>query len=191
MGNQRISMSSKAGKIVLGVCGGIAAYKACDVLRQLKDKGCDVTVVMTEEATKFVSRLTFASLSGQRVYSSMFEDNQSAWEQSHIRIAQRADVLLVAPATANFIGKVASGIADDLLTCTTMAIKVPLLMAPAMNTNMFHNKIVQDNIAKLKKIGVKFIGPQKGRLACGAMGLGHISDVDVIVSETLRSLKRK
>ncbi len=181
-------MNSKK-EILLGVSGSIAAYKACDIIRRLQEKNCQVTVVMTKGAENFITPLTVASLSGRKVYSEMFE-KENIWEMDHISLAKRCDVFLIAPATANIIGKMANGIADDLLTCTALATKAKIFIAPAMNDEMFKNEIVQDNIAKLKKVGIQFINPIKGRLACGATGEGHLADVDDIVSAVVRSFKK-
>jgi len=141
--------SSKEKKILLGVTGSIAAYKACDIIRRLKDHNCDVTVIMTQEAKQFVSPLTYATLSGKRVYSDMFGGEDFTWEEGHIPLSQKAEALLIAPATANIIGKLATGLADDLLSCVAVATKAPILIAPAMNDQMYKNKIVQENIRKL------------------------------------------
>lgn len=176
-------------KVLLGVTGSIAAYKAGDITRRLMDQGCSVTIVMTESAKKFVTPLTFAVLSGRKVYCEMFDTDPASWEIEHVSLAEREDVFLIAPATANIIGKIANGIADDLLTCVAMTTKAKLLIAPAMNTNMFKNSIVQENIKKLKKSGVEFIDPVKGKLACGTTGEGHLADIDTIVKATIRSLR--
>lgn len=165
--------------VVLGVTGGIAAYKALDIVSRLKKKGIDVHVIMTEHAKEFVTPLSFQSLSSNMVIYDMFEEPR-AFEIQHISLAKKADVLLVAPATANIIGKVANGIADDMLSTTIMATKSQVIFAPAMNTNMYENPIVQNNIEKLKKYGYKFIEPGSGRLACGDMGKGKLADVDDI-----------
>ena len=176
-------------KIVLGVTGSIAAYKACDILRRLQEKGCQVSVVMTREAEKFVSAMTFANLSGGKVYGDMFEGQGTSWSMHHIMLAQEADLVLIAPATANIIGKLAHGISDDLLTCIAITTKAPILIAPAMNTEMYKNPIVQENLAKLKKHKFKFVDPVKGKLACGTNDIGHLADIDEIVSAAIRSLK--
>lgn len=172
-------------KIVLGVTGSIAAFKSADLVSRLVQKGCEVSVVMTKEAEHFITPLTLAMLSGQKVYKGMFED-PDVWDIEHVSLADSASLVLIAPATACVIGKLANGICDDLLTCTVIATRAPVLMAPAMNDGMFANKVVQDNIERLKKCGVKFIGPVKGRLACGREGLGRMSEVDDIVKEALR-----
>lgn len=171
--------------IVLGVCGSIAAYKAGDIIRRLQDSQAEVTVVMTKEAERFITPLTLAALSGRDVYTDMFEG--SAWSMAHIDLAKKADVFLIAPATANVIGKLANGLADDLLTTLAITTKMPVLIAPAMNDEMFANSIVQENCAKLKKHGFKFIEPVKGKLACGVVGVGHLADVEDIVKAVLKA----
>jgi phosphopantothenoylcysteine decarboxylase/phosphopantothenate--cysteine ligase len=166
--------------VVLGVTGSIAAYKAGDIVRRLQEAGCDVTVLMTACAEKFITPLTLEALSGRAVYRDMFV-RDGAWDMAHISLAKLADVFVIAPATANVIGKIASGIADDLLTCMAMTTKAPILVAPAMNTEMFTNQIVQGNIGKLVQSGVRFVEPKTGKLACGDVGKGALADVDVIV----------
>lgn len=173
--------------VVLGVCGGIAVYKALDVVSSLRKKGIEVRVVMTESATKFVTPLTFQSISQNMVITDMFAEPK-AWEIQHISLAQKADVMLIAPATANIIGKVANGIADDMLSTTIMATKAKVIFAPAMNTNMYENPIVQSNIKKLKSLGYEFIEPDSGRLACGDIGKGKLPKPDVIFKNVLTAL---
>ncbi len=170
-------------QVVLGVCGSIAAYKAGDIIRRLQDEHCQVKVVMTKEAERFITPLTLAALSGNDVYSDMFEGN--TWRMAHIELAKSADVFLIAPATAHVIGKMANGLADDLLTTLAITTKAPIFMAPAMNDEMFTNSLVQENCAKLKKHGVRFIEPVKGKLACGVTGVGHLADVDIIVKAVI------
>ena len=176
--------------VCIGVSGGIAAYKALDIVSALRKKDIDVRVIMTESATKFVTPLTFQSLSQNMVTTDMF-DEPKAFEIQHISLAKRADVFLVAPATANIIGKVANGIADDMLSTTIMATKAKVIFAPAMNTNMYENKIVQSNIDKLKGLGYEFIEPASGRLACGDEGKGKLADVNTIVEKALAALESK
>ncbi|CDF57884.1 bifunctional phosphopantothenoylcysteine decarboxylase/phosphopantothenate--cysteine ligase CoaBC [Thermobrachium celere] len=166
--------------VVLGVSGGIACYKALDIVSRLKKKGINVYVIMTKAATEFVAPLSFQSLSQNYVVVDMFEDPKT-WEVEHISLAERADVFVIAPATANVIGKIANGIADDMLTTTVMATKAPVVIAPAMNTNMYENKIVQRNIEFLKSMGYHFIEPESGRLACGAVGKGKLAEPEKIV----------
>jgi phosphopantothenoylcysteine decarboxylase/phosphopantothenate--cysteine ligase len=166
--------------VVLGVTGGIAAYKALDVVSKLKKKSIDVHVIMTESATKFVSKLSFQSLSQNPVVDDMFEEPKS-WEIQHISLAEKADLFAIVPATANIIGKIANGIADDMLSTTVMATKAPVLIAPAMNTNMYENVIVQKNIEYLKTLGYTFVEPDEGRLACGTTGKGKLADTEKII----------
>lgn len=179
---------AKSKNIILGVTGSIAAYKSADILRRLMEKSFEVTVVMTKEAEEFITPLTLSALSGKRVYRGGIKDDDS-WQMPHIRLAESADLILVAPATANIIGKMANGLADDLLTCILLATKAPVVLAPAMNTEMYLHKIVQDNCAKLKKIGVDFVEPSKGKLACGTVGQGHIADEEDILKAVFRKTK--
>ncbi|WMJ82100.1 bifunctional phosphopantothenoylcysteine decarboxylase/phosphopantothenate--cysteine ligase CoaBC [Clostridium sp. MB40-C1] len=172
--------------VVLGVTGGIAVYKALDVVSRLKKEDIDVHVIMTEHAAKFVSPMSFQSLSQNMVIVDMFAEPK-AWEIQHISLAKKADLMVVVPATANILGKVACGIADDMLSTTIMATKAPIVFAPAANTNMFLNPIVQDNIIKLKQYGYKFIEPESGRLACGDVGAGKLADTKLI-SDTIISM---
>lgn len=176
--------------VVLGVTGGIAVYKALDVISALRKKDVDVRVIMTKSATEFVTPLTFQSMSQNIVTTDMFAEPK-AWEIQHISLAKRADVFLVAPATANIIGKVANGIADDMLSTTIMATRAKVIFAPAMNTNMYTNPIVQENIAKLKKLGYEFIEPASGRLACGDEGKGKLAPASDIVEKVLSELYDK
>jgi len=173
----------KEKNVVLGVCAGIAIYKACDLVRRLKENGFNVHVVMTKEAEELVRPVVFRSLSSNKVYRGGIFDDAEGWEIEHISLAKKADLVLIAPATANVIAKISSGICDDLLTCTVCATKAKILIAPAMNENMYRNKITQSNIAKLKACGYKFIGPDKGVLACGDKGIGCLAEVADIVKE--------
>ncbi len=168
--------------IVVGVSGGIAAYKACDVVSKLKKQGFEIDVIMTKNAQEFVSPLTFQTLSNQTVVTDMFE-TPSDWNVEHIELAKKADVFVIVPATANIIGKIANGIADDMLTTTIMATEAKKVIVPAMNTKMYHNPFVQENILKLKKHGYYFIEPVSGLLACGDTGKGKMEDSTVIVEE--------
>lgn len=166
--------------VVLGVSGGIAVYKACDLVSKLKKLGLNVHVIMTKAAAEFVSPLTFQSLSQNYVVSDMFVEPKT-WDVEHITLAKKADLFLIVPATANVIGKIANGIADDMLTTTVMATKAPVLIAPAMNTNMYENVIVQNNIEFLQSLGYNFVEPDSGRLACGDIGAGKLANVDTIL----------
>ena len=173
-------------EIVLGVTASIAIYKAGDIIRTLKEKGCSVTVVMTKEAQELIRPALFAHLSGNKVFCGMFEE-PNVWEIEHIALAQKADAIVVAPATANIIAKIAGGICDDLLTCVISATRAPLLICPAMNEQMYLNRITQANIKKLKSLGnISFLGPVKGRLASGRVGVGCLAHVDTIVQAALR-----
>ena len=176
--------------VVIGVTGGIAVYKALDVISALRKKDIEVHVIMTESASKFVNPLTFQSISQNMVVTDMLAEPKAS-EIQHISLAQKADLMLVAPATANIIGKISNGIADDMLSTTIMATKAKVLIAPAMNTNMYENKIVQNNISKLKDFGYKFIEPASGRLACGDVGIGKLADVNTIVERVLEELEEK
>lgn len=174
-------MSSELKKpcVVLGVTGGIAVYKACELLRLLQKRGIDVFVVMTQNACRFVAPLTFETLSGHPVAVDTF-DRPQTWEVEHIALAKRADLFLIAPATANIMGKMACGIADDMLSTTVMATRAPVLVAPAMNTGMWENAAVQQNVKTLRARGVEIVAPVSGHLACGDNGAGKLEDVAVI-----------
>ncbi|MGL4875683.1 MAG: bifunctional phosphopantothenoylcysteine decarboxylase/phosphopantothenate--cysteine ligase CoaBC [Clostridium sp.] len=176
--------------VVIGVTGGIAVYKALDIVSALRKKDIKTKVIMTESATKFVTPLTFQSISQNMVVTDMFAEPK-AFEIQHISLAQEADVMLIAPATANVIGKVANGIADDMLTTTIMATKAKVIFAPAMNTNMYENPIVRENIEKLRSFGYEFIEPDSGRLACGDVGKGKLPKPEVIVDYVLKELYPK
>jgi phosphopantothenoylcysteine decarboxylase / phosphopantothenate---cysteine ligase len=167
--------------IIVGVTGGIAAYKAADLVSRLKKESFTVRVVMTKNALEFVAAQTFATLSGNPVAVDTFRRDRP-WEVEHVELAKQADLLVIAPATANIIGKLAGGIADDMLTTTAIATRAPILIAPAMHTGMYDNPAVQENISKLKARGFHFIGPEHGRLASGDEGPGRMSEVDEIHS---------
>ncbi len=167
---------------LLGVTGSIAAYKAADIIRRLQDKNFDVAVVMTESAQRFITPLTLATLSGNPVYSRMFDLSQNEWDDNHIALAQWADVFVVAPASAHTIAKMALGLADDLLSCTALAVRCPVIVAPAMNENMYTHPAVVRNCAALKERGLVFVDPAEGTLACGTEGKGHLASVEDIVA---------
>jgi phosphopantothenoylcysteine decarboxylase/phosphopantothenate--cysteine ligase len=173
--------------IVIGVTGGVAVYKVVDVVSRLKKLQADVTVLMTKHATEFVKPLTFQSLAQSYVVTDMFEEPKT-WDVEHISIAQRADLFLIAPATANIIGKINHGIADDMLSTVVMATKAPVWIAPAMNTGMYTNPILQRNIKGLKALGYHFIEPESGRLACGDIGMGKLASPEVIVEHVKKAL---
>jgi phosphopantothenoylcysteine decarboxylase/phosphopantothenate--cysteine ligase len=179
----------KSKNIILGVTASIAAYKACDIIRRLKEKEFSVTVIMTKDAEEFITPLTLQTLSGNKVHRGMFDLASEEYNIEHVSLADKADAILVAPATANIIGKVANGLCDDLLSCVIMATKAPVVFAPAMNDGMYSNKILQDNIAKLKALGYKFISPVKGKLANGKIGIGHLAELDTIIKEVATVIK--
>ena len=168
--------------ILLGVTGSIAAYKAADITSRLTKYGHNVDVILTESGSRIITPLTLQTLSRNKVYMDMFEEITPS-EVKHISLAKKADVVLIAPATANIIGKIAYGIADDFLSTVVMAAAndTPVFIAPAMNTNMYENPIVQDNIEKLRSYGYRFIEPKESLLACGDLGKGALADVDTIV----------
>jgi len=177
-------------EVVVAVCGGIAAYKVCQVVSTLVQRGCGVSVAMTDAATNFVGPLTFAALSGRRVYSSQW-DAAEHHDHSHIRLTDAADLIVVAPATANIIGKAASGIADDLVSTMLISADSPLLIAPAMNARMWSNPIVQQNVERLRQLGYHFIGPEPGWLSCRNVGMGRMSDPEAIVEAVGRLLQER
>jgi phosphopantothenoylcysteine decarboxylase/phosphopantothenoylcysteine decarboxylase/phosphopantothenate--cysteine ligase len=169
--------------ILLGVTGSIAAYKAADIASNLTKSGYAVRAIMTESATKFITPLTLQTLTKGKVYTDMFEP--VAYEDvRHISLAKQANLCLIAPATANIIGKIAAGIADDMLSTVLMAVRgVPVLICPAMNTAMYENPITQQNMEKLASMGYRFIAPRESLLACGDLGKGALADVETIVAE--------
>ena len=167
-------------KILLGVTGGIAAYKAVEIASRLRKKGAEVHVVMTKEAARFVTPLTFREITGQPVSLDMWEE-PAHWNVEHIALARMADACLIAPATANIIAKAAAGIADDMLTTTLLAVKAPIFFAPAMNSAMYENPVTQENMAKLQVRGWHKIEPATGHLACGGSGVGRLPEpVDIV-----------
>ena len=170
----------KGKTVVVGVCGGIAAYKSCEVVSRLRKLGADVHVIMTEHATEFVRPLTFETLSNNPCVSDMFR-RQTEWEVEHISLAKAADVFVIAPATANVIAKAAHGIADDMVTTTLLATKAPVVVAPAMNTGMYDNPVTQENLATLRKRGFHIIEPDAGHLACGDSGRGKLPDTPTLL----------
>jgi phosphopantothenoylcysteine decarboxylase / phosphopantothenate---cysteine ligase len=176
--------------LVLGVTGGIACYKAVELVRLLVKDGFVVQVIMTRGAMEFVTPLTFQTLSGMPVATETFNLTQES-EIGHINLADNADLFIIAPATANVIGKVAAGIADDLLTTVLMATKAPVLIAPAMNIHMYENPILQENVRKLRRLGYHFIEPAEGYLACGYEGKGRLPEPEKILEEIRRLLKKK
>lgn len=181
-------MSSDAKTIVLGVGGSIAAYKAADLTSRLSKRGYDVHVVMTQSAAEFVTPLTFKTLSRNPVTISVF-DEKNSWHPGHIDLADRAQLLLVAPATANLIAKLACGIADDALTSIALATRAPILIAPAMNGKMWLHSATQENAERLRARGVEFIGPEEGILACGYEGLGRLWNAEDIAARAEKLLE--
>ena len=175
----------KGKTVLLGVTGGIAAYKAAALASALIKLGATVEVVMTENATKFVTPLTFEQLTGRRTMVDTFDRNFSH-QVEHIALADRTDLVIIAPATANICAKLAHGLADDMLTTTVLACRCPKLIAPAMNTNMYENPITQDNLSVLKRYGWDVIDPASGRLACGAVGKGKMPEPETLVQHILK-----
>jgi phosphopantothenoylcysteine decarboxylase/phosphopantothenate--cysteine ligase len=185
---KRVTKAGKIKEIVLGLTGSVAIYKSCELARRLKEEGFNLTTIMTEEATRFITPLLMEAVSGNRVYQDLFARPETHNPQ-HISLARRADLILIAPATANIIAKVASGLCDDLLTSTVLSTKAQVLFATAMNKEMFKKRIVQDNISKLKRLGYRFIGPVEGELVCGEIGEGCLAAVERIVSEVIKVLR--
>ena len=170
---------TNAPEIVLGITGSIAAYRAGDLVRHLRDAGYGVTCVMTQRATKFISPTTLQALSDRKVYTDLFDTDDG--HIAHTTLADRARLVLVAPATANIIGKFAGGLADDLLSCILLATRAKMIFAPAMNVHMWQHPSVQRNVQTLKRLGARFVGPDVGKLACGYEAIGHLSEIDEIV----------
>lgn len=173
--------------MVLGISGGIAVYKVCHVVRGLKKMGANVDVIMTKNATEFVTPLTFETLSNRPVTTDMF-GQKAYWEVEHVSLAQKADLFLICPATANIVGKIANGIADDMLSTTVMATTAPLVICPAMNVNMYHSAAFNQNLDVLKKRGVHVIDANSGFLACGDTGEGRMAEPDQIVEKCVELL---
>jgi len=176
--------------VVLGVTGSIAAYKAVDIASQLSRAGVKVDVVMTEKATRFVSPLSFRAITGRTVATDMF-DASSELNVTHIALARAADVVAIAPATANVIAKLAAGIADDVLCCTVLATNAPVVIAPAMDVNMYENPVTQENVSRLKKRGFVFVGPKFGKLVSGVEGLGRFANTGEIIGVISQVLGRE
>lgn len=175
--------------VILGVTGSIAAYKAVEITSGLIKLGNRVSVIMTSTAQRFVNPVTFQAISKNRVVTDLFIENEN-YDPEHVSLAENANLVVVAPATANFIGKVVSGIADDALTCTIMAARSPVIIAPAMNDNMYLNPIVQENIKKLMKIGYIIIEPEEGRLCTGHIGIGRLASVEKIIDIINKELRK-
>jgi len=178
----------KGKTIILGVTGGISAYKSAALVSRLKDLGANVVVIMTKNATEFITPLTLQTLSQNTVYIEMFKLIEKA-DIRHVSLSKKGDILVIAPATANIIGKIASGIANDLLSSTIMASICPKLIAPAMHSSMYENPIVQQNIKNLKDLGFEFVGPETGKLASGDIGIGRLANIEDIVDKIFDILK--
>ena len=168
-------------RIVVGITGSIAAYKACDLVRRLREAGAEVQTVLTEHGTAFIGEQTLLTLSGRAVLTGLFSTG-GRWEPEHVATSDWADACIIAPATANIIGKVAAGIADDVLTSLVMAMGCPVAFAPAMNVKMYENPIVQANIEKLERLGYEFVEPEEGYLACGYEGKGRLAETRKLVA---------
>jgi len=181
------ALKLKGREIVVAVCGGIAAYKAADVVSQLVQLGAGVTVVMTPDAQRFVAPLTFQALSARPVRTEIFDLADSS-DPQHISLTERADLMLVAPATANVIAKVAAGLTDDLVSLMACAAACPVVFAPAMNHRMWENPIARENVAKLKRHGYRFIGPEPGWLACRNVGLGRMTEPSELIAELVKMI---
>lgn len=181
---------SKTKNIVLGVTGSIAAHKAADLASWLTQAKCNVRVVMTADAQRFITPLPFKTLSRNPVITNLYDEEED-WKPTHIRLADEADLLLIAPATANVIAKLAHGLANDALTCIALALnpKAKILIAPAMNGKMWLHPATQENVVRLKKRGVEFIGPEAGMLACGYEGLGRLWPVEKIAERALKLMR--
>lgn len=177
----------KGREILLGVSGGIAAYKTAHLVSRLVQAGAGVSVVMTENATRFVGPLTFQTLTSRPVYTDLFAAPEG-YQTKHVALADRAELVVVAPATADLLGKLAHGIADDLLSTTLLAVDVPVLLAPAMNVRMWNHPAVRANVAALRARGVRLVGPEAGRLACGTVGAGRMAEPEDIFTEILAML---
>ena len=177
-------------EIVLGVTGGIAAYKSAEIVSRLRHLGANVHVIMTRNATEFITPLTFQTLSANQTVTDTFSAPEY-WNVEHVALAKRAEIFVIAPATANILAKMAAGIADDMLSTTVLATKAPILVAPAMNTGMWTAEATQRNLKTLKECGVRTIGPESGRLACGDEGAGRMSEPEAIVEEIYRILTKK
>lgn len=177
-------------KVVLGVTGSIAAHKAADLASLLTKQGCDTRVVMTTDAQQFITPLPFKTLTRNPVVTNLYDEDQG-WKPTHIELADTADLLLIAPATANIIAKLAHGLADDALSCIALALnpKAKILIAPAMNGKMWQHTATQENVATLKKRGVEFIGPDEGLLSCGYEGIGRLWPVEKIADRALQLLR--
>ncbi|MBI4387649.1 MAG: hypothetical protein HY582_01235 [Candidatus Omnitrophica bacterium] len=190
MVKKRIAKRLPKKTILLCLSGSIALYKSCDLLRDLKEEGADVFCLMTKSAQQFVSSLTFHALSGHPVYADPFSE-LTDWSVLHTTLADKADLVLICPASANIIARLANGMADDIVTSTVLASRAKVLVVPAMNDNMFAHPVTKENIAKLKSIGYHFVEPVKGNLVCGREGMGHIPENQAILESVCSVLSRK
>ncbi|MDP3788841.1 MAG: bifunctional phosphopantothenoylcysteine decarboxylase/phosphopantothenate--cysteine ligase CoaBC [Candidatus Omnitrophota bacterium] len=180
-------MKKPVKNVLIGVTASIAAYKSCDIIRSLRKLGYETKVVMSPDAGYFITPLTLQAISCSEVVTDMFKVSEK-WDIYHISLAEWADVILIAPATADMISKLACGLADCALSAVVLASKADVLIAPAMNENMYTHKAVQENIEKLKRYGYKFVAPKRGYLACGYEGMGHIADTSDIIKAVQKSL---
>ncbi|BAG14035.1 hypothetical protein AGMMS49573_04920 [Endomicrobiia bacterium] len=171
--------------VILGICGSIAVYKSCDIIRQLVKLKANVECILTRGGSEFITPITLQTLSKNKIYIDMFAVTDK-WEISHISLGQKADIIVIVPATADIIARLACGRANDLLACTVLASKADILICPAMNTNMFNHKATRKNIETLKSYGYRFVMPEKGELACGDGGDGRLASVEVIMKEISR-----
>ncbi len=177
-------------EVLVAVCGGIAAYKVCQVVSELVQRGAGVTVAMTKAGGKFVGPVTFQALTGRRVLESLWSSAEPA-DVQHIERTDAADLVLIAPATANILGKIAAGIADDLVSTLVISVVSPVVVAPAMNNHMWVNAVVQENVSRLKDRGFQFVGPGEGWLACGSVGPGRMAEPAEIVEVVTKVLKAR
>lgn len=180
----------KGYEVVVGIGGGIAAYKVCQVVSQLVQRACGIFVTLTDAGAHFVTPLTFQALTHRQVFTSLWQ-TEGYYDPQHLSLTERADLLLIAPATADLIGKFAAGIGDDLVTTLVLGRDCPIILAPAMNTRMWDNPIVQRNVETLRELGYALIGPEQGRLACGTMGAGRMAEPETIINVVAEILKKQ
>lgn len=177
-------------EVVVGIGGGIAAYKVCQVVSRLVQRGCGVSVAMTDAGTRFVTPLTFQALTRRQVFTTMWQ-TEGYYDPQHLSLTELADLFLVAPATANLIGKFAGGIGDDLVSTLVLGRDCPVLLAPAMNTRMWENPVVQRNITTLRELGMSLVDPAEGWLACGTIGAGRMAEPETIIEAVVQNLRKK
>ena len=176
-------------EVVVGICGGIAAYKVATLVSSLVQRGAGVTVAMTDAAQKFITPLTFQSLTARQVFTDLWQ-SENYYDPQHLNLTEKADAFVIAPATANMIGKIARGLADDLLSTMVMSAACPVLLAPAMNTRMWQNAIVQENVKSLEKHGFLMVPPGEGWLACRTIGAGRMAEPQDILTNVIQLLKK-